>query len=468
MRELLPDRPKETPKEVEGLGAVIDPVGPSFAVRIAMPLRRPEVLNESFDDRLMAKLLRPGQTEDAEVPANAATPAAMLQAGTSTAPDLPPPSPATLPDPPLFGGRISFAIPRRLLQPAIGLGVASLAFFAGYASRGHSEPGGRTAATTKTKASASKVVRHTDTVRVVRTDTALLARFVFADPTATSVALAGDFNRWDASATSLSRLADGTWSRTLRLAPGRYEYAYLVDGKRWVADRFAHPSHDAFDIESSVLEATAGSMARDDVSIAARLRKLLPRVTADRVLDTIAVARAHDLPAMALENRALKYAVRGVPSKEIVDAIAADADAMARSSAVLARSARRDPTAGEIDAAAQLIGEGVDSTSIAELAKAASGSRSLEIPLRVSAELVAMNNGSSDALSRVAARLRDGAADWQLEHLLDEPASVVATTPRTKKSSSLAKTSPTTSVRQAGTPSKSGTSAKPRHKTSNN
>jgi RNA polymerase sigma factor (sigma-70 family) len=455
LRELLPAWQKESPGEVQGLAGSIDAVGPSFAVRIATPLRRPEILNESFEDRLMAKLLRPGQTDD-----SAATSAPVLVAEPSkSAGPAPPPSPATLPDPPLFGGRISLPVPGRLLQPAIALGLTVLGFGAGYALRGRADPHGHVAATAKTKPAATKVVKHTDTVRVARSDTVLLVRFVLSDPSARSVALAGDFNRWDASATSLSRLADGSWSRTLRLAPGRYEYAYLVDGKRWVADRFARSSHDAFDIESSVIDMTASSVPRDDASPSGRLKKLLPRVTAERVIDTIAVARAHGLPSVALENRALKYAVRDVASKDIADAIAADADAMTKSSALLAAALRRDPSAGEIDAAAQLFGEGADSTSIAAVAKAAASTRSIEVPLRVGAELLATSHASSDALSGVATRLRDGASDSQLEHLLDEQPLAV-----TKKTPSVAKTSSTTSVRQAGAPTKSG--AKPRHKAS--
>lgn len=470
LRELLPDWQKEPQREAKGLGATIDTVGPSFAVRIAIPLRRPEVLNDSFEDRLMAKLLRPGQPEDSGASVAPAVSATALAPIKPTPSHLPPPSPATLPDPPLFGGRISLPIPKRLRQPAIAFGLTIVAFGAGYLLRGRPEPRGRVATATKTKPTSSKSVRRADTVRVTNSDTILLARFVFADPSAKSVALAGDFNRWDPSATSLTRMADGSWSRTLRLAPGRYEYAYLVDGKRWVADRFARTSHDAFDIESSVLDVSASNIQHEDVSTSARLKKLLPRVTAERLMDTIAVARAHGLPDAALENRALKYAVHHISSQNIVDAIAADADAMARSSAMLAASTRRDPTAGEIDAAAQLLGEGVDSMTIVTLAKAASPSRPLEVPLRVGAELVATTSGSSDAMSRVAARLRDGATDSQLERLLDEPLATLASKGGTKKPTNVAKTSSATNVRQAGapksssSPSKSTSATKTRHK----
>ncbi|HEY2379297.1 MAG TPA: sigma-70 family RNA polymerase sigma factor [Gemmatimonadaceae bacterium] len=462
LRELLPDRQNEPPKSAPSLSAAIDPVGPSFAVRIAVPLRRAEVLNDSFEDRLMAKLLRPGEAQE-----SAASPAATAPSEPGAAPvavGAPPPSPATLPDPPFFGGRIAL-LPRQWIYPAIAIGLTLVAFGAGYAVRGHSTARTRAVVADKTSPGSSKLVRRTDTVRVVKSDTMLVARFVFSESNAKSVDLAGDFNRWDPSATSLTRMPNGSWSRSLRLAPGRYEYAFLVDGKRWAADRFARSSHDAFDIESSVIDLTASSpVTRDDASAASRLKKLLPRVTAERVLDTIAVARAHGLPSTALENRALKYAVRHVAPHEIEDAIAADADAMTKSSVLLAAATQRDPSGAEIDAAAQLIGEGVDSTSIAALAKAAAPHRSLEVPLRVSGELVATSIGATDALSRVAARLRDGATDSQLSHLLDDASATLAG--KGKKPPVVAKSSTSNAtVRQAGSPAKAHPATKPRHKT---
>jgi len=468
LRELLPDWQKETPGTVAGLGAAtFGDVGPSFPVRIATPLRRPEVLNDSFEDRLMGKLLRPGEAPQESTTTPAVAAAVVTEKRETSMQDAPPPpSPATMPDPPLFGGRFSLPLPRRLMQPAIALGVALAAFGVGYIARGSTSTRGQTIASAKTKAATQKVVRHTDTVRVVKSDTVIVARFVYADANAKSVAVAGDFNKWDA--TALTRMADGSWGRSIRLTPGRYEYAFLIDGKHWVSDRFARSSHDAFDIESSVVDTKASAAGQgDDASASARLKKLLPRITAERVLSTIAVARAHGLPSTALENRALKYAARHVSSKDIEEAIAADADAMEKSGVLLTASAHRDPSGEEIDAAAQLIGEGVDSTSIALLAKAAPANRPLEIPLRVSAELVARNTAPQEALLRVTERLNSGASDAQLEKLLDEtPAMVASASKSKKKETAVAKHSPTTEVRQAGTPAKAKTPpAKPRTKT---
>ena len=56
-------------------------------------------------------------------------------------------------------------------------------------------------------------------------------RFVFVAPGATRVSVVGDFNRWDANATPLRRLSDGTWIIDVPIDPGRYAYAFVVDGK---------------------------------------------------------------------------------------------------------------------------------------------------------------------------------------------------------------------------------------------
>jgi 1,4-alpha-glucan branching enzyme len=54
-------------------------------------------------------------------------------------------------------------------------------------------------------------------------------------PTAQEVCVAGSFNDWHPSVTPMIRLDDGTWAKELALAPGRYEYRFVVDGQ-WVDD----------------------------------------------------------------------------------------------------------------------------------------------------------------------------------------------------------------------------------------
>jgi hypothetical protein len=72
-------------------------------------------------------------------------------------------------------------------------------------------------------------------------------RFEFTLPTtAQEVALVGDFNGWDTAATPMRREGSGrTWSARVPLEPGRHEYAFVVDGRRWVVDPLAPQAADA-------------------------------------------------------------------------------------------------------------------------------------------------------------------------------------------------------------------------------
>ena len=57
-------------------------------------------------------------------------------------------------------------------------------------------------------------------------------------PGAESVCIAGSFNDWHPGVTPMLRLSDGTWAKELVLAPGSYEYRFVVDGE-WVDDPMA-------------------------------------------------------------------------------------------------------------------------------------------------------------------------------------------------------------------------------------
>ncbi len=60
---------------------------------------------------------------------------------------------------------------------------------------------------------------------------------------AQSVQVLGDFNGWSREASGMQRGADGRWRLTTLLPPGRYVYAYLIDGERFVRD----PARDAIE-----------------------------------------------------------------------------------------------------------------------------------------------------------------------------------------------------------------------------
>lgn len=48
---------------------------------------------------------------------------------------------------------------------------------------------------------------------------------------AEAVFLAGTFNNWDPAATPMQPISDHEWTIELELAPGRYEYKFVVDGE---------------------------------------------------------------------------------------------------------------------------------------------------------------------------------------------------------------------------------------------
>jgi 1,4-alpha-glucan branching enzyme len=47
--------------------------------------------------------------------------------------------------------------------------------------------------------------------------------------------LAGDFNSWDLKKHTMKKDTKGRWTKIVTLAPGRYEYKFLVDGQ-WQND----------------------------------------------------------------------------------------------------------------------------------------------------------------------------------------------------------------------------------------
>lgn len=55
--------------------------------------------------------------------------------------------------------------------------------------------------------------------------------FRFTAPDATSVTLVGDFTHWQQQGISMRKDKSGVWSATVRLAPGRHTYRFLVDGE---------------------------------------------------------------------------------------------------------------------------------------------------------------------------------------------------------------------------------------------
>jgi hypothetical protein len=80
-------------------------------------------------------------------------------------------------------------------------------------------------------------------------------QFVLVAPDARSVAVVGDFNNWGLGDTALAAVNhNGVWSVSAPVPAGVHRYAFLVNGKQWVADPTAPRSAgDDFGQPSSAL-----------------------------------------------------------------------------------------------------------------------------------------------------------------------------------------------------------------------
>ncbi len=79
-------------------------------------------------------------------------------------------------------------------------------------------------------------------------------QFVLVAPQAASVALVGDFNDWDPARSPMRAAHSGLWATIVPLAPGRYHYAFLVNGVEWRRDPAAPAAlDDDFGAPSSVV-----------------------------------------------------------------------------------------------------------------------------------------------------------------------------------------------------------------------
>lgn len=147
----------------------------------------------------------------------------------------------------------------------------------------------------------------------------------------------------------------------------------------------------------------------------ARLREVLPADVAQHVLSRIAEARARQLPAEALENRALKFAAKGVNPVDIQRSVDEQFTRMETARAAIASGRGSAPAGDEVEAGAEAIRKGVSGAAVSALAKSAPSGRSLAVPLFVIGSLTDRGLSSDDALKRVLERIRNRASDADLE-----------------------------------------------------
>lgn len=84
----------------------------------------------------------------------------------------------------------------------------------------------------------------------------VVVHFRLEAPGAQRVELAGDFTGWQ-PAVPLSEALPGVWTVAVPLEPGVHEYAFVVDGERWVADPLAPRVEDGFGGDNSRIDVLA-------------------------------------------------------------------------------------------------------------------------------------------------------------------------------------------------------------------
>lgn len=93
-----------------------------------------------------------------------------------------------------------------------------------------------------------------DTPAVPSPETQIYVQFTLEAPDASSVAVAGDFNEWEAEYVLSDVDGNGTWTGRVPVGPGLHEYMFVVDGSEWTtdphADRYAE---DGFGNRNAVL-----------------------------------------------------------------------------------------------------------------------------------------------------------------------------------------------------------------------
>jgi 1,4-alpha-glucan branching enzyme len=69
----------------------------------------------------------------------------------------------------------------------------------------------------------------------IKTSKRRSVKFEITSMEAESVFLVGDFNGWNEKKHPMKQNGRGIWRKTVMVAPGTYEYKFMVDG-RWESD----------------------------------------------------------------------------------------------------------------------------------------------------------------------------------------------------------------------------------------
>lgn len=159
------------------------------------------------------------------------------------------------------GPRVTALGRRFVLSLPAAIGYALAATVAGFLIRGAvPRPSGQARRVASVSTPADSLGRRAAVIQaaVSRRDmqeAPLKVQFVLDARRAQSVAVVGDFNDWDKTATPLERdSTTGIWSTLASVRPGRHVYAFLVDGTVWTLDPNAPRTKDAdYGTEQSVM-----------------------------------------------------------------------------------------------------------------------------------------------------------------------------------------------------------------------
>jgi hypothetical protein len=134
---------------------------------------------------------------------------------------------------------------------AAAAGVALAAGLGGYAIRGGRSAAPMIASAPTAAGSLSLVSTHAPRT----SNLAVPTQFVLDAARASRVALVGDFNGWNATATPLARVSSSSlWTVTIPLTPGRHTYAFMVNDTTLTLDPRAPAAQDPdFGTPSSVV-----------------------------------------------------------------------------------------------------------------------------------------------------------------------------------------------------------------------
>lgn len=141
-------------------------------------------------------------------------------------------------------------------QPAMSVASAGLlaaaALAIGFVTRGAlSTPDERVMPTAASPSASVPAITAANAPNEVR---AVPVPITFDAAGAKSVSIVGDFNDWDSTASPLTRFgANGPWTATVKVKPGRHLYAFMVDGKLVVDPRAPHTRDLDFGGDASVL-----------------------------------------------------------------------------------------------------------------------------------------------------------------------------------------------------------------------